>query len=80
MSTPQYKMFLIFVIFKEPKSSVVWQLVFKICYTGYQVLFCLRRIGSVLKQFNIPKYYNQDSLRYFLLSAVLMMIEVSEKK
>ena len=39
------------------------QLVYQVCYTRYEVSFCLWRIGPVLKHCKVPKYYNQDCSR-----------------
>ena len=45
-------------------SYVVWQLVrqlvYQICYTRYQIFFYLWWIGSVIKYFKVPKYYDLD--------------------
>ena len=36
------------------------QLVYKVCYTRYQVLFYFCWSGSVVKYCKVPKYYDQD--------------------
>ena len=32
----------------------------EVCYTRYQVSFYLRWIGSLLKYYKVPKYYDHD--------------------
>ena len=60
--------------------QLVRRLVNQVCYTRCQVSFYLWWIGSVLKYFKVPKYYDQDYLKiFFLLSTLPMMIQISGK-
>ena len=54
---------------------------YQICYTRYHVSFYLWVIGSVLKHCKVPKYYEQDCLKFFfLISTLPAKIGISEKK
>ena len=56
------------------------QLAYQVCYTRYRVSFYLWQLGSALKYCKVPKYYDQDCLKIFLLvSALPFMIELYGK-
>ena len=52
------------------------QLVYEVCYTRYQVFFCLWGIGSVLKYCKIPKYFDLD----YSLKAQVVKLDVDAFK
>ena len=53
---------------------------YQVCYTKYHVSFYLWLIGSVLKHRKVPKYYEQDCLKFlFLISTLPAKIGISEK-
>ena len=57
------------------------KLVYKVCYTGYQVLFYLWWVGPVLKYCKCPKYYEKVCQRnFFLRSKIPMITQISGKK
>ena len=67
-------------LFSKILSPIVRQLVSQVCYTRYHVSFYLWLLESVLKHFEVPKYYDQDCLKiFFLLSALPMTIQISGK-
>ena len=53
---------------------------YQVCYARYHVSFYLWLIGSVLKHCKVPKYYEQDCLKFFfLISTLPAKIGISEK-
>ena len=56
------------------------ELVYKVCYTIYQGSIYLWQIGSVPTHCKVPKHFDKDCLKIFLLlSALLTIIQISEK-
>ena len=56
---------------------------YQVCYTIYHVSFYLWLIGSFLKHCKVPKYYEQDCLKFFfffLNSTLPAKIGIAEKK
>ena len=91
MFLPKFEIFLIFPYFLRSLFpyllSLKWfgklsrQLVDQVCYTRDHLTLYWWLIGSVLTHCKIPKYYDQDCLKYFfLLFTDPRMIETSGKK
>ena len=52
--------------------------VYQVCYTRYQGSFYLWRIGPLTKHCKVPKCFDKDCVKIFLLfSALLMMFQIS---
>ena len=56
------------------------QLIYQVCYSRYQILLYLWWRGLVPKFPKVPKYYDQDCLKMFvLLSTRIVTIKISRK-
>ena len=52
--------------------------VYQVCYTRYQGSFYLWQIGPLTKHCKVPKCFDKDCVKIFLLfSALLMMFQIS---